>query len=390
MRTPVLMLLLFFLTACAAPTSIKPATPTTTVTATSIALPSPNPTLPAPTAEPVLKVTPEVQVVLDSQKAEYAVNADGKAIIDLKNTEEEENFVLEEIGHIPTNDGLAKDILAGTDQEGNRYIFVESYGWVKDIDFSNSSINNPVEISWELVKHLEILNVMFALHYAENPTISPDAVEPRYWANVFRNNAYIGLQPMAAETGTSEDQNTKFAESSKPYSDCRFIKVTSPSGQDVIIIARNQKNPTLDDKKQIINLFHWMSKSRYDDLNGIIGSNNVSLLEDFLINNKQELASVLIPPSYIEGIKIPWNFNDWKDTGLRQDPLIASMQVRGELISLMPVDTQKDLLQIIASFYGGAKFKDGRVYSVRLESLPTEFALKPLLANFETWINPPR
>jgi len=358
-----------------------PATATATRIATATATPTPT----------ALNVAPEVQAVLDAQSAPYTVNAEGKAVIDLKDTTKTEKIVLETIGHTPTNDGLAKDILAGLDKEGARYAYAEGYGWVKDIDFSQATIENPLEIPWELASHQEALNAIFALQYAEKPTISPDAVIPNYFIQTFgADNTYITSQAgNRAYNNPDHKPATKFTKSTQYFTEPKVLATTDPKGQEFIILSNTNLNPTEENKDQTINLFKWMGEKRYDALMNTFDSHGTPRLITFLIGNVTEASFVLVPPAEIGGIKIPWDPNTWQDNGKRTDPAAAAMQKRGELTSLLSEQEREVMEAVLVDLYGGPVYGDGHAYEVAIDHIPEEIALYHLLANFETWTYPP-
>ena len=207
---------------------------------------------------PELKVSDDVKAILEAQKAPYTVDAEGKPVIDLGNTSAKEQIVLEKVGHTPTNDGIAKDIPHGVDKDGTRYFFAENGGWVEYVDLSPSTVENLIETPWKLAQNAEALNAMCSLNYAENPKISPDAVDPHYGVNVFKNNIFMTLQTRGTEETTTSNEEllqTKFDIATQPFAWTGFMKTTDPQGQEFVILCQTRKNPTKEKKDQLINMF---------------------------------------------------------------------------------------------------------------------------------------
>lgn len=192
----------FLLAACGNMATLVPPTPTNTL------LPTVIPTIKSSEtpASPVL--SPEyasLQTLFDAENIPYKIS-DNKIIIDDASTSTIEKIVLNpESGKITkTNDGLAKNIITAVDTNKNRMVFVEGLGWVKDVKPSESSLQKPIKIplSWTEDKNKILntaLNTITALHYAENPTITPDAVDPNDWITVNYYGGpvlFLGLKPM--------------------------------------------------------------------------------------------------------------------------------------------------------------------------------------------------
>lgn len=384
-RSLLFLIFTIFLSACQ--TSKVPVTKTVILTAT-VQVFQATATKADPTAIPV---KPEIKAALGD--APFTVAPDGNAVIVEKDTNQSVEIV--RAVDVKTNDGLAKDIKTGYDKDNNRFIYVENYGWVKDIDLSTATVESPLEISWELASHQETLNTIFALHYAENPTISPNAVEPHYWINVDgSNNIYLGFQSIGASSliyppyGNPGKLDTKFNNSDKFFTQFKILQSTNPQGQKFAILGGTFKNPTKENKDQLINLFDWMGKARFDELVNL-PANYMMNMTNLINNNTLDIAPVLAPPATANGIPIPWDPSAWKDSAKRSDPAVAGLQKPGELLSLFTNQEQQDILKIIAFFHGGPIFEDGHTASILVEKIPEGFALRPLLINLETWGYPP-
>jgi len=322
--------------------------------------------------------------------APYTVAPDGNAQITTKDTNQTVEIVKAEV--VKTNDGIATGVKLVYDKDGNQYFFATGLdkdgkptdvGWFKKIE-----ITSGMQIPAAYVENQAALNTLFSLNYNENPTISPNAVDPHYYVNVDVNNIRINFQ----SEGSTKDQfrpvDTKFAKATQPFTEPIVLNYVDSQGQEFFILVRTMKNPTSENKNQLINMFYWISKSRYDVLS--------NLPEDYMMNLKNiikkntfDIAPVLISPEEINGIQIPWDPNNWQGMDKFKDPQVAGMQTRGDLLSFLPLQDQVDIDSMMAFWYGGPAFGNGHIFTESLDHIPEQFALKRLLPDFQNWFDAP-
>lgn len=371
-----LLVVVFLLTSCSAPNE----------TVTSQVAVSSTPTTISPTAieTPVpLAINPEhiaLQILFEAQNVPYQI-VDGKIVVDDASTSDVEKIVLNpESGKvIETNDGLTSQVITATDKDNNRVIFVEGYGWVKDVITSESSLQNRVKIpySWTEDENKVLntaLNTIVSLHYAENPTIAPDALDPHDWITAEYYGGpvlYLSFVPM---NGSQVDPEYKRSEVIKSFVWSGVFETTAPNGQDIIILAQTRKNATPEKPNQLINLFAAYDKATYEkyvEEQGVI-TNSV----DYLIShNEHDLALVFSPPMGFD-----WAGSNLTFAGGYANPTVANLYQQGETFSLLRTEDQRVILGKLNKERSSA-FD----YSTRIPFIPPEFALKIFYAAVNGW-----
>lgn len=228
-------------------------TPSSSPTPTDTPKPTETPTPTAtetPTPEPAWMTTMEAQ---DPQDKFFKV-IDGKPIIDLYDTQSQESIGLNEntIKITATTDGLNPNILTAYDAENNQYALNPDSGWFKvpqEVQMDYNKYQEYTELPYRYFGD-GTANIINSLKYAENPTISPDAIIPRYWANHswFKNVLYVGLFPMdeavAYAVWPDLTLSSFFKPEQRPFAWNGFFTTTLPSGEKIYINARTLKNPT--------------------------------------------------------------------------------------------------------------------------------------------------
>ncbi len=365
-----------------------PLIPTNIPTETATVTPTPTSTLTeTPTATPIaLNVPPEVKTVLDSQKAPYVIDANGNMVIDNYDTQTVENTAInpETIKVNPTTDGLNPNIVTAKDAQGNLYALNPDFGWFKV----------PQEIQMDYNKYKEYTdlpyryfadgtaNIISALKYAENPTISPDAITPRYWANYswFKNVLYAGLFP-SADSGAAQKlwpeqyANIYYTSETKPFAWNGFFTTHLPTGEKIYLDARTLKNPTKTNPEQTINLFYGWDPTNYEIAATQKTGGLTSLQTLFGGANRGvgDFAIILSPPETLPdgtpfGYQLPPG-----------NPIVGSLQKRGELISLFSEEDQKMIWQAFLSGLERRKTEKRNLdplvpYVSPLTSLPEDLA----------------
>jgi hypothetical protein len=327
----------------AAPTDI-PATPTEIV--------------PTPTNTEAPK--PAWQTTIETQDPEdqYFKTVDGTPEINLYNTSEAESIKLapESIKSIETNDGLNPNILSAVDAEGNKYAFNPDHGWfaLPEVQLDYNKLEQYTQVDQAFIEDGRA-NITTALLYAENPTISPDAIDPVYWISYYWadktsqdkipmlcDNA-CGLNGEAYQYYHEQWKKMYFNAENKPFAWTGFYKVKLGNGESVYVISRTLKNPSQTNPNQTINLFYGYDQKIWEDLANTTYADGETGLHGFFNSidlGGIDLTIILPPPTSLNGASVPFQLspNDWITGG---NPVIAELQERGGLISKFdPVNLQ--------------------------------------------------
>ena len=348
-RIALLFLLFILLVGCAAPTTLP--TPTAAPTATNT--PRPTATItPSPTQQPYWLTPIETQ----DSKDKFVKVVDGKPNVDLYDTKSQESIVLNEntIKALATTDGLNPNILTAQDAEGNTYAFNPDLGWFKlpGVQMDYTKLAEYTEVEQSFIEDGRA-NIVTALKYAENPTISPDAVAPQYWANFGADGGsyfiFLGYRPSSlVEAGKLwPDLTTNFKAENKPFSWTGFYKVKLYNNQSAYVIGRTIKT----DNNQTTNLFYGFDQKAYENkANDMLTSGKTELTRMFegINNGGMDLIAILAPPDIdINGKSLLW-YPDLVHRGDSTYPDVARLQKRGELISLFSPEDQKTILDVLS------------------------------------------
>ncbi len=331
------------------------------------------------TAPAGLNVTPDVQKFLADHKVPYTTGVDGSATIDLADTSTTEKRAVEKISVTQTNDGLAKEILTGYNKEdGSRVVFVENYGWVKDIDIASSTPENPLKVPFEWTQDTGVLNTLVALHYSESPTIAPDAVNPHYYININWYGSFAPYLSFDYINCNSNDPEATFTKAQKPFTWSGFFKTTASQGKEIVILVQTRKNPTEINKKQLINLFFGLDGETFQQMIEKKVKDGRSLIRLYIDDDYVQLSGVIPPPK-----EFPWNSTTLSFARQRENPTVLGLQKQGELFSLLEEeDIIKAKITALQNKESGSSNLD---YFVRIQSIPSKMALKILLPAFEGW-----
>ncbi len=393
-------LLLTVLAACSPQAAAPAATPTEAATATS----APSPTS---TPDPLGSLAPEVQELFKSQNAIFTLGADGSIQIDLYDTTEKETITPTSFLRVDTNDGLNPNILTAQDVQGNDYAYNPDLGWFKvpnvynpDIDWAqtladlsvqryrgfkeinellNPANGNYTEVSKDFFTDGRA-NIVTALQYAANPTISPDAIIPHYWASFsgFGPCIYISFFPgsyLVVQTNLADlALKSYYSIQNKPFVLQGFYKVNFENEEIAYVIARTQKNPTNNRPNQLVNLFYGIDQKIYEQAaNTITAIGRSGLTADLQAINAGDLdfALILAPPIQINGLEIPWDSRQARiSRGETPSLNIGLKHSRGELLSLFSEADQKEMQNIIYTNL----YESGVSSTSTIDYLPTELS----------------
>lgn len=316
-RLSLLVPLLALLCGCAAP--VQTVAPTLTATLTlqlPTQTPTETPTLTS-TPEPVWETAIETQ---DSDHKYFTISSDGQPVIDLYDTQSQENIVLnqETVKMTTTTDGLNPDILTAQDAGGNLYALNPDYGWFKmpEVQMDYTKLAEYTEVDQAFIEDGRA-NIVSALKYAENPTISPDAIAPQYWANYGAdggsNFVYLSYLP-SGDFGTAQKRwpdliaKSYFKPENKPFALTGFYKINIGDNKYVYVVGRTLKTGD----NQTINLFYGWDKNVYETMaNTILNDGTQSLkwcLFDIGDRGGDFFAVILAPPETDNsGNPLLWN-----------------------------------------------------------------------------------
>jgi hypothetical protein len=383
-------------TETASPTGETDATKTLTVepptqTKTFEPTPTDTPTVTeTPTPVPVWQTTMETQ----DPQGQFFVIVDNQPTIDRYDTPATESIVLEKetIKMVETNDTLNPSILTAKDAEGVEYAFNPEHGWfgLPEVQMDYEKLGQYTEVDQAFVEDGRA-NITTALLYAENPTISPDAIDPVYWVSSYWMdktsydrvpmlcNNMCGLRIGNGDLYPEEIGQMFYDETNKPFAWTGFYKVQLENGESIYVLSRTLKNPTDTDPNQTINLFYGFDMKTWEGwANNMLPSNRTELTMIMSGTDKGgcDLAVILPPPVSLDGATVPFRLspNDWITGG---NPTVAGLQERGGLISeLDPVN-----LQIMMSVLK-AKGERRSAVAPLTQPLPGEFSTQILLSAF--------
>jgi hypothetical protein len=365
-------------------------------------IPSTMPPIPGETPTPTATETPQPawQTTMETQdpQAWFFRVVDGAPVIDPYETPAAESIVLsqETVKITTTSDGLNPDILTAQDTDGNKYAFNPDHGWfaLPDVQMDYAKLAQYTEVDQTFIEDGRA-NITTALLYAENPTISPDAIDPVYWVSyhwtdktsgdrvpMLCNNA-CGLGFEAAQANYSEERARMYYDATtKPFAWTGFYKVHLDSGETVYVVSRTLKNSSETNPNQTINLFYGFDQQHYESMANYILLTGGTALQGLLNGTDKgtcDLAFILSPPTKIDGVDTPFRLspNDWITGG---NPVVAGLQRRGELISELDPDNLQIMMQILHSI-GIRGIYD---YIAPLtDPLPAGFSTHILLAGFK-------
>ena len=373
-------LLAFALTSCDSPAPkiiATPVLPTTDVTAqvATAAVPT------AKATETNISINPgyeSVKKIFDTRGISYSISH-GKIFIDNSDTQEKEKILLSaESGKIiETNDGIAKEIITANDESGNRYLYVDGHGWVKDVDISNSSFDNPITIpeSWIKIndKKHTALNTLTALHYQDNPTIPQDAPDPKEWISVNYYGGPVLFLDFKPLNSVQVDPDYDPEEAMKSFDYSGVYEVNLSNGGKISIIGQTRNNPSSENENQLINLFAAFDGQTVDAINEQQGDHSV--LKEIFESKKKDLVFVFSPPN---------NF-DWPGSNLSfanqpQNPHVVNLNKQGEIFALL---NNTDQMAILSKLGSERVASD---YSTIIQSIPNEFALRIFYSAILGWM----
>ncbi len=367
------VLVCILLTACAAKTTLIPITSTIQISATS--LPSPTP---EPTTVPQLSNL-DMKTALGD--APYTVAADGNAQITTKDTNQ--NVEIVKAAVVNTDFGLANHIITGFDKENNRYVYTEGYGWVKDINAGTPEQRTQVPYEWF---GANVVNTLASLHYQDNPTIPPNAITPQWWLKAGGSQEIGGYDAILSlipnDTGLlfqNGNWTGSWTKSTKPYGSPVLWLEFSKDGKGFVTAVQPNKNPTLDNKKQLINMNWTFDQDTFDQkqVKGVTPDfagdmTNDSMSFQALIAADPSRGQVFNRATYLIG-----------PDGIFSTP---TLQQPGEQLSLFSKDDQS---KIITAWQEEALVPWGRISSdkneFKITSIPKELALKCLTADETTY-----
>ncbi len=385
-----LFLLLALLSGCVAPA--PSATPTTSST--------PVPTItPTPTETATLAPKPPWQQTIESQDPQdkFFQIVDGKPVINLYDTQTTESIILnqESVKKTATTDGLNPNILTAQDTDGNKYAFNPDFGWFKvpEVQTNYADLTKYTEVEQSFIEDGRA-NIVTALSYAENPTISPNAVAPQYWANYGISNnpansgyIYLSYRP-SQELGLAQKKwpdllaKSYFNLENKPFAWTGFYKVHLKAGETIYVIGRTLKT----DNNQVINLFYGFDQKVYENMaTNILGDGKTPELKfvfDDTNSGGHDLVAILSPPQ-VDNNGNPLLWNPDKVHGLNEpNPNVAELQIRNKIMSLFGENDQKNMLDILSQTQteiqpGGIKYP---LWIIPLDSLPKELSKYILLS----------
>lgn len=334
---------------------IRPVTPTITPGATSTE-PTTTEVTPTstetPTSTPTETPKPSWQTAMETQdpKDQFFKVVDGQPTIDRYDIPAQESIVLapESIKSVPTTDGLNPNILTAQDAEGNKYAFNPDHGWfaLPEVQMDYAKLAQYTEVDQAFIEDGRA-NITTALLYAENPTISPNAIDPVYWIGynavakvpMLCNNACgLLISNYYYDKYTEESARMGYDATNKPFAWAGFYKVQLENGESIYVIGRTLKNSSDTNPNQTINLFYGFSKQIWESMYyNMLPSNRTELkmVIDGTDNGGIDIAAVLAPPEqFTDGTPIPYDpstSNYWKNYF---NQTMSGLEVRGQLISL--------------------------------------------------------
>jgi|GEM_PF-5795677 len=372
-----LLLVLLFASACV-PSGNQSAQPISTPTYLTPGTSTPETLPPTPEPATAIPLNPDIKAALGN--ADYTVAPDGNAVITLKDANQKVEII--KAADVKTNDGLAKDIKTGYDKDNNRFIFVENYGWIKDIDPGTPEKRTQVPYEWF---GNGAVNTIAALHYQDHPTIPPGAIDPQWWVRGDGSKeagGYIGVLTLIPIDYAYYHKNALFTKNTKPYGSITLWLQFSVGGKSFVTAVQPNKNPDKVNGKpdQKINLPLTFDADRFDDKN-----KNVDNIPDALTSDAFSFQALLTPDSSQSSGQSFFN----AFANLRGPDNVFStptLQSPGEQINLFPPNVQQTIMNIWAK---EAKITWGNIppheSQFRLITLPSKLALKNLTADYTTY-----
>ena len=370
------------LSACTAPVETTPTStpaPTLTITPTPTATPTKTPT---PTATPEPKWLRIIKV-LDPDGSSFKIE-NGQPVIALYDTQTAERFILvpETVRIINTTDVLYPDILTATDVEGKQYAFNPDLGWFRipdvplgydEMGYDQLEKYTPVTVDYFTDGRFALVS---ALKYAENPTIYKDAPVATFWVESsvapnpsvygYSNFTFISMYPVIdLYRAMSEwlELMHYYTSENKPFAWAGGYKTYLNDGSDYFYTFAMTVKTGLN---QTQSLAYGKKKENIE------ASNILSTVMKNYARGSY-LGFVLAPP---DDDSFSWNpvLANYK-TGPNR--IVASLQKRGELISLFSPEDQETILKVLRQ--DPVPYDTGRVY--HLVTAPV-YKLPPELSKY--------
>ncbi len=358
-----LALLAGLLAACG-PTGVDAASPTATLKTIPTVEATKSPTAiftATETPNPVSSLDPKVQELFKSQNVAYEVGTNGSFQIDLYDSPKKETIELASFSRVDTQDGLNPNILTAVDKENNNYAYNPDQGWfqVPKVQTNPEKLDEYTEVTEDFFTDGRA-NITTALQYAENPTISPDAIYPHYWANFGADGGsyfmYLSFRP-SGDIGHAQTlwpdlfNSSDYTEETKPFAWTGFYKVPLNTGETIFVDSRTAKNPIDQNKNQLINLFYGFDEATYKHYSTTLNALGQTVLSEFLNNTDWDFVGIMPSPNEIDGLPMPWDPDKVHRGPNFPNPNVANLQNRGELISLFDQTDENNILDILYKEY---------------------------------------
>ena len=374
------------LSACTAPVeSTSTPTPAPTLTETPSPTATPTPTVtPTPTAtpKPAWMTTIEIQ---DPDGSSFKIE-NGQPVIALYDTQTAESIILvpETVRIINTTDVLYPDILTASDVDGKQYAYNPDLGWfqIPDVPLGYDETGydrleeyTPVTVDYFTDGRFALVS---ALKYAENPTIYKDAPVATFWVESsvapnpsvygYSNFTFISMYPVIdLYRAMSEwlELMHYYTSENKPFAWAGGYKTYLNDGSDYFYTFATTVKTGLNQTQSLSYSFSKVNWERADP--GAISR----WLKSF--GRGRYLGFVLAPP---DDDSFSWNpvLANYK-TGPNR--IVASLQKRGELISLFSPEDQETILKVLRQ--DPVPYDTGRVY--HLVTAPV-YKLPPELSKY--------
>ncbi len=303
--------------------------------------------------------------------APYAVAADGNAQITTKDTSQSVEIVKAAV--VNTDFGLANHIITGFDKDSNRYVYTEGYGWVKDISPGTPEQRTQIPYEWF---GANVVNTLASLHYQDNPTIPAKAIDPQWWLISDGNQEFGGYFAELNLIPLDGKELVVFTRSTKPYGSVTLWLEFTKDSKDFVTAVQPNKNPGPENNKQLINMNWTFSKARFEQQ----GKGVDNIPQDFA-NDSLAFIAVIAPDSS----RPPSKAQLFPYTGTVDD-VTPVLQQLGEQLSLFPSNVQQAIKDM---WDKSSKVAYGRIPNdqaeIKISSIPSELALKPLTADDETY-----
>ncbi|MFZ5922465.1 MAG: hypothetical protein ACOYY3_15565 [Chloroflexota bacterium] len=319
------------------------------------------------TPDPLAALAPEIRDLFTAQNVAYELGGNGEMRVNLADTVSKESITIENITHTETNDGLAKNILTATNKEdGSRLVHVEGFGWIKDKEMNFTDPNTLTEVpeNWPN----RAINTLAALQNSENPRIPENAVDPHFYYTIGGWGGNMGY--LSYESYTF-DEEAAFTKETKPFAYSGFIK-----RGDQVIFVMTSKNPTPENKDQLINLLFGMDLNVYEEFLQKLPS-GATRIENIILKNHNQLVAGILPPTEIDGVGIGYNpeaFVIYK--GMTPNIGIARLPEQKDIMGLFDANDKVNIFEAL---------KAGDPVSVRVSVLPKELSDYTLLTAVGDW-----